>query len=95
MSNYEISTVLGKQCRSDIVDDSTLYPEDEHTWEPAGNLTHATEAIAEFHQKMPQVPWKLWMAYLDFLSLFWKWEDITETDPCNVPFNHLDTEPSI
>ena len=46
------------------------YPEEEHTWEPAGNLTHAKEAIADFHQKMPQVPWKLWMVYLDFLSLF-------------------------
>ena len=25
------------------------YPEEEHTWEPTGNLTHAMEAIAEFH----------------------------------------------
>ena len=71
------------------------YLEEEHTWEPAGNLTHAKEAIADFHQKMPQVPWKLWMAYLDFLSLFRKWEDMTETDLCNIPFNHLDTKLSI
>ena len=95
MSDYEISTVLGKQYHSDIVDDSTLHPEDEHTWESAGNLTHATEAIVEFHQNMPQILQKLWMAYLDFLSLFWKWEDMTETDSCNVPFNHLDTKLSI
>ena len=29
------------------------YPEEECTWEPAGNLTHAKETIVEFHQNMP------------------------------------------
>ena len=48
------------------------YPEEEHTWEPAGNLTHAKEAIAEFYQNMPQAPQKLWTASMDFLSLFRK-----------------------
>ena len=43
------------------------YPEEEHTWEPAGNLTHAKEAIVEFHRNMRQAPWKLWMAYLDVM----------------------------
>ena len=71
------------------------YLEEERTWKPAGNLTHTKEAIAEFHWNMPQAPWKLWMAYMDFLSLFWEWEDVTETDLCNIPFNHLDTELSI
>ena len=71
------------------------YPEEERTWEPAGNLTHAKEAIADFHQMKPQAPRKLQMTYLDFLSLFWKQEDVTETDLCNIPFNLLDTELSI
>ena len=71
------------------------YLEEEHTWEPAGNLTHAKEAIVDFHWKTPQALQKLWMAYLDFLSLFWKQEDVTETDSCNILFNHLDTELSI
>ena len=71
------------------------YPEEERTWEPAGNLTHAKEAITDFHQTMPQALWKLWMAYLDFLSLFRKQEDMTETDLCNILFNLLDTELSI
>ena len=48
------------------------YPEEKCTWEPAGNLTHTKEAIMEFHRNTPQAPWKLWMAYLDFLFLFWK-----------------------
>ena len=43
---------------------------------------------------MPQAPQKLQMAYLDFLSLFWK-QEVTETDLCNIPFNLLDTELSI
>ena len=71
------------------------YLEEECTWEPAGNLTHAKEAIMDFHQMTPQAPQKLWMAYLDFLSLFRKWQDMTETDSCNIPFNHLDTKLSI
>ena len=71
------------------------YPEEECTWEPAGNLTHAKKAIADFHWTMPQAPQKLWMAYLDFLSLFQKWEDVTETDSCNIPFNLLDTKLSV
>ena len=71
------------------------YPEEERTWEPAGNLTHAKEAIADFHQTMPQALWKLQMAYLDFPSLFQKQEDVTETDSCNIPFNLLDTKLSI
>ena len=71
------------------------YPEEECTWEPAGNLTHAKEAIVDFHQTMPQAPWKLQMAYLDFPSLFQKQEDVTETDLCNIPFNLLDTKLSI
>ena len=71
------------------------YPEEERTWEPAGNLTHAKEAIAEFYQNMPQAPQKLWTASMDFLSLFRKWEDVTETDSCNILFNHPDTELSI
>ena len=45
------------------------YPEEECTWEPAGNLTHAKEAIADFHRTMPQALQKLRMAYLDFLSV--------------------------
>ena len=45
------------------------YPEEERTWKPAGNLTYAKEAIADFHQTMPQAPQKLQMAYLDFLSV--------------------------
>ena len=71
------------------------YLEEEHTWEFTSNLTYTMEAIAEFHQSIPQVPWKLWMAYLDFLFLFHKQEDMTETDSCNILFNHLDTEVSI
>ena len=71
------------------------YPEEEHTWEPAGNLTHAKEAIVDFHQTMPQAPWKLQMAYLEFPSLFQKQEDVTENDLCNIPFNLLDTKLSI
>ena len=71
------------------------YPEEECTWEPAGNLTHAKEAIADFHWTTPQALQKLQMAYLDFLSLFRKWEDVTETDSCNIPFNLLDTKLSI
>ena len=71
------------------------YPEEECTWEPAGNLTHAKEAITDFHRMMPQAPWKLQMASLDFLSLFRKQEDVTETDSCNILFNLLDIELSI
>ena len=71
------------------------YLEEECTWEPAGNLTHTKEAIVDFHRTMPQAPQKLRMAYLDFLSLFQKREDVTETDSCNVLFNHLDTKLSI
>ena len=71
------------------------YLEEECTWEPAGNLTHTKEAIVDFHRTMPQAPQKLRMAYLNFLSLFQKREDVTETDSCNVLFNHLDTKLSI
>ena len=71
------------------------YLKEERTWKPAGNLTHAKEVIADFHRKTPQALQKLQMAYLDFLSLFRKWKDVTETDSCNIPFNHLDTELSI
>ena len=41
---------------------------------------------------MPQALRKLQMAYLDFLFLFQKWEDVTETDSCNILFNLLDTK---
>ena len=71
------------------------YLEEERTWKPAGNLTHAKEVIVDFHRKTPQALRKLQMAYLDFLSLFRKRKDMTETDSCNIPFNHLDTELSI
>ena len=29
---------------------------DEDTWEPAGNLVHASDTIADFHQKHPHKP---------------------------------------
>ena len=32
------------------------YPHEESTWEPACNLEHAAEAVAEFHRKHPSAP---------------------------------------
>ena len=39
---------VGKECLEYLIHWKS-YPEEEHTWEPAGNLTHAKEAIADFH----------------------------------------------
>ena len=95
---YEVEQIVDscwKEWRLEYLIHWKGYLEEERTWKPAGNLTHAKEVIADFHRKTPQALQKLQMAYLDFLSLFQKQKDVTETDSCNIPFNHLDTELSI
>jgi hypothetical protein len=46
------------------------YPErHEWTWEPLNNLTHADEAIQDFHKSHPSAPRKVHMANFEFSSL--------------------------
>jgi hypothetical protein len=48
----------------------TGYGEGEDTWEPASNLAHAPEKVAEFHSKYPGAPRKI--AALLYASLPWQ-----------------------
>jgi len=46
------------------------YGEGEETWEPAKNLAHAPEKVADFHAKNPGAPWKI--SAMLYASLPWQ-----------------------
>jgi len=53
------------------------YPHEESTWEPAVNLEHAAECVAEFHRKHPSAPRRI--SALAFSTLrFRPYENLTE-----------------
>ena len=66
------------------------YSEEDHTWDPKGNLNNASEAIKDFHHLKPNAPWSLNMSQADFYSLFaYCGKSIPEIDQTCLPFDRL------
>ena len=67
------------------------YSDEDHTWEPKGNLANASEAIKDFHRSKPNTPRSLNMLQADFYSLFtYCGKPIPEIDQTRLPFDWLD-----
>ncbi|RHW30551.1 hypothetical protein D1B31_23670 [Neobacillus notoginsengisoli] len=69
------------------------YTDEDRTWEPAGNLGNASDAVAAFHRANPSAPRKLRMAYLDFLTLFKPFDNLTVPSARDTPFDRLEVDP--
>ena len=69
------------------------YSEEDHTWEPKGNLSNALEAIKDFHHSNPNAPHTLNMLQVDFYSLFaYCRKPIPEIDQTRLLFDQLDVD---
>jgi hypothetical protein len=59
VEEYEVEGILNSRIKGKklwyMVDWKGYTPE-ERTWEPAGNLSHATEAVAAYHRRYPHRP---------------------------------------
>lgn len=68
------------------------YDETDQTWEPKANLTHAKDAISDFHMKHPSAPRALSMTPEAFSSLFQNCENFTTLNPHCLPFDCLEVD---
>ena len=69
------------------------FNEEDHTWEPEGQLDNACDIIIDFHQANPSAPQKLRMLYIDFLGLFKPYKNNTITCDNDAPFDCLEVNP--
>ena len=69
------------------------FSDEDHTWEPKGQLDNARDVIIDFHRANPSAPWKLRMFYIDFLGLFIPYENDTVIRDKDAPFDRLEVDP--
>jgi transposase InsO family protein len=69
------------------------YSDEDRTWEPAGNLKGAPDAISEFHTLHPNAPRKLTMQFAQFERLFNPYDNLTSPDSSNLPYDRLEVDP--
>ena len=56
---FEVESIIDsrwKGCHLEYLVHWKDYSEEDHTWEPKGNLTNASEAIKNFHHSKPNAP---------------------------------------
>ena len=69
------------------------FNEEDHTWEPEGQLDNTHDMIIDFHWANSSTSQKLRMSYIDFLGLFKPYENNTVTHDKDAPFDCLEVNP--